>query len=68
MNSPQLLLADEPTGSLDETTGQTVFNLLKELAEREKIAVVLATHERRFAEACHRIVRVRDGRLDEIAG
>ncbi len=62
-----LLLADEPTGSLDETTGQTVFNLLKELAEREKIAVVLATHERRFAEACHRIVRVRDGRLDEIA-
>ncbi len=67
MNSPQLLLADEPTGSLDETTGQTVFNLLKELAEREKIAVVLATHERRFAEACHRIVRVRDGRLDEIA-
>ncbi len=67
MNSPQLLLADEPTGSLDETTGQTVFNLLKELAERDKIAVVLATHERRFAEACHRIVRVRDGRLDEIA-
>ena len=67
MNSPRLLLADEPTGSLDETTGSTVFGLLKQLAERERIAVVLATHERRFAEACHRIIRVRDGRLDEVA-
>ena len=68
MNRPRLLLADEPTGSLDETTGATVFALLKHLAEREGIAVVLATHERRFAEACHRIIRVRDGQLDEIAG
>jgi ABC-type lipoprotein export system ATPase subunit len=67
MNRPRLLLADEPTGSLDETTGATVFALLKELAERDGITVVLATHERRFAEACHRIVRVRDGRLEEIA-
>jgi len=67
MNSPRLLLADEPTGSLDEETGSTVFALLKRLAERERIAVVLATHERRFAEACHRIVRVRDGQLHEIA-
>jgi ABC-type lipoprotein export system ATPase subunit len=67
MNSPRLLLADEPTGSLDETTGATVFALIKDLAERDGITVVLATHERRFAEACHRIIRVRDGRLDEIA-
>lgn len=67
INRPALLLADEPTGSLDETTGATVFALLKQLAERDRIAVVLATHERRFAEACQRIVRVRDGRLDEIA-
>jgi ABC-type lipoprotein export system ATPase subunit len=67
MNAPRLLLADEPTGSLDEQTGATVFALLKDLAERSGITVVLATHERRFAEACHRIIRVRDGRLDEIA-
>jgi ABC-type lipoprotein export system ATPase subunit len=51
---------------LDEPTGATVFALLKQLAERDGITVVLATHERRFAEACHRIVRVRDGRLEEI--
>jgi ABC-type lipoprotein export system ATPase subunit len=67
INQPELLLADEPTGSLDESTGATVFELLKQLAERDRIAVVLATHERRFAEACHRIIRVRDGKLDEIA-
>lgn len=67
VNTPRLLLADEPTGSLDERTGSTVFELLKQLAERERIAVILATHERRFAEACHRIVRVRDGQLDELA-
>lgn len=67
MHQPRVLLADEPTGSLDETTGGNVFALLKELAERERITVVLATHERRFAEACHRIVRMRDGRLDEVA-
>ena len=67
MNRPRLLLADEPTGSLDETTGAAVFALLKSLAEQEGIAVVLATHERRFAEACHRIIRVRDGQLHELA-
>ncbi|WP_221031393.1 ABC transporter ATP-binding protein [Actomonas aquatica] len=66
LNAPRLLLADEPTGSLDEQTGETVFGLLKTLAEREKIAVVLATHERRFAEQCHRIVRVRNGLLSEV--
>ena len=66
LNAPRLLLADEPTGSLDEETGGTVFGLLKALATREKIAIVLATHERRFAEQCSRIVRVRNGRLSEI--
>jgi lipoprotein-releasing system ATP-binding protein len=65
MNAPRLLLADEPTGSLDEETGASVFALIKELAERDGIAVVLATHERRFAEACHRLVRMRNGRLGE---
>jgi len=65
MNSPRLLLADEPTGSLDEETGETVFNLLRDLALRDGITVVLATHERRFAEACDRLVCVRHGQLQE---
>ena len=66
MNSPRLILADEPTGSLDEQTGETVFNLLRDLAHREGIAVVLATHERHFAEACDRMLRVRDGQLEAV--
>lgn len=66
MNAPRLLLADEPTGALDEQTGETIFALLKELAAREGVAVVLATHERRFAEACDRIVRVRGGKVSEV--
>ena len=65
MNGPRLLLADEPTGSLDEATGDTVFSLLRELAREQRVAVVLCTHERRFAEACDRLLRVRAGRLEE---
>lgn len=66
MNGPRLLLADEPTGSLDEKTGDTVFALLKEMAQQNNIAILLATHERRFAEQCSRVLRVRDGQLSEI--
>ena len=64
MNSPQLLLADEPTGSLDEETGDTVFSLLRHLVRERGIAVVLATHERRYAEQCDRLLRVRQGRIE----
>lgn len=66
MNSPRLLLADEPTGSLDEATGENVFALLRELARAERAAVLLCTHERRFAEACDRLLRVRAGRVEEV--
>lgn len=64
MNSPRLLLADEPTGSLDEETADTVFALLRHLVQTRGIAVVLATHERRFAEQCDRLLRVRQGRIE----
>lgn len=63
MNSPRLLLADEPTGSLDEETGDTVFNLMRSLVKDRGIAVLLATHERRFAEQCDRMLRVRGGKI-----
>ena len=65
MNSPRLLLADEPTGSLDEVTGDTVFALLRLLVKERGITVVLATHERRFAEQCDRMLHVRQGRIEE---
>jgi ABC-type lipoprotein export system ATPase subunit len=65
VNSPRLLLADEPTGSLDETTGDTVFTLMRSLVKERGITVVLATHERRFAEQCDRMLHVRQGRIEE---
>ena len=66
-NKPKVLLADEPTGSLDESTGERVFDMMKALANREGVAVLLATHERRFAAACGRILRVRDGKIVEVS-
>jgi ABC-type lipoprotein export system ATPase subunit len=65
MNRPRLVLADEPTGSLDEATGDTVFALLRTLVREQGITVVLATHERRFAEQCDRQLRVRSGRIED---
>ena len=66
MNRPEVVFADEPTGSLDEATGAAVFELFKDLASREKVTVVLATHERRFVEACDRVLRVSQGVLAEL--
>lgn len=63
INKPAVLLADEPTGALDELTGEVIFGLFREMAKREGLTVILATHERKFAEGCDRILRVREGGL-----
>ncbi len=65
MNRPRLLLADEPTGSLDETTSRIVFDLLLELASNEGITLVMATHDRELARRCHHMVEMHDGRIHE---
>jgi ABC-type lipoprotein export system ATPase subunit len=67
MNKPGILLADEPTGSLDETTSATVFQLLLYLAASEGVTLVMATHDRALAERCDRLVEMRDGRIYEPA-
>ncbi len=61
MNNPEVVFADEPTGSLDEETGADVFQLLCRIVARENVSVVVATHERRFMEQCHRVIRVSHG-------
>lgn len=66
MHQPKIILADEPTGSLDEKNGDLVFEILKTMAKRENVTVVMATHERRFAEACDTIFQIRDGQSQEI--
>ena len=63
MNRPQLIFADEPTGSLDEDTGLEVFQMLRRLVAQENVSVLLATHERRFVEGCHRVLRVSKGKV-----
>jgi ABC-type lipoprotein export system ATPase subunit len=65
MNKPGILLADEPTGSLDERTSLQIFNLLMELAVTEGITLVMATHDRGLAQRCNRLVEMRDGKICE---
>lgn len=65
MNKPRILLADEPTGSLDEETSATVFQLLLDLVATEGVTLVMATHDRALAQRCDRLVEMRDGRIYE---
>lgn len=60
---PELLLADEPTGSLDPKTGREVIDLLFQIVESEKIALVMATHDLHLAERCGRQYTMDTGRL-----
>ncbi len=65
MNRPGILLADEPTGSLDEKTSGTVFDLLMELAGTEGVTLLMATHDRSLAGACDNVYEMHDGRIRE---
>ncbi len=65
---PQLILADEPTGDLDARTGKGIQDLLFGLNEEAGIALVVATHNRAFAERIGRQMELRDGRLFEYKG
>jgi putative ABC transport system ATP-binding protein len=60
---PDVLFADEPTGSLDSLTGEVVMNLMTSVAREEGITVILVTHEPRVAAYADREVIVRDGRV-----
>ena len=62
---PQILLADEPTGNLDGANGQAIMDLLFGLQDRHGATLVLVTHSRSLAARCDRVVRLRDGRLDD---
>ena len=66
MNTPKILLADEPTGSLDEQTSATVFQLLLDVAATEGVTLLMATHDRGLAERCDRILEMHDGRIHEL--
>jgi lipoprotein-releasing system ATP-binding protein len=63
VNGPSLLLADEPTGNLDEETAAQVFDLLLGLRARKGLTVLLATHNSGLASACDRTLRLHEGRV-----
>jgi putative ABC transport system ATP-binding protein len=60
---PHLLLADEPTGNLDATTGQQIIDLLFDPAHRNGATLVLITHDPALAARCDRVVHIADGRI-----
>ncbi|MBO9408709.1 ABC transporter ATP-binding protein [Shimia sp. R9_1] len=63
--SPRLLLADEPTGNLDQVTGETIMDLLFDLHAKRDTTLIMVTHSNSLAARCERVVRLRDGRLDD---
>jgi putative ABC transport system ATP-binding protein len=67
VGSRRLVLADEPTGALDTCTGDSVIELLASLGGERGTAIVLVTHEPRFASFADRVVSMRDGRIIDIA-
>ncbi|MDP3660600.1 ABC transporter ATP-binding protein [Phenylobacterium sp.] len=67
-NAPRLLLADEPTGNLDPATSLAVFQSLHQLARREGVAAVVATHNLELARHMDRVLALRDGHLEPYTG
>jgi putative ABC transport system ATP-binding protein len=66
IHSPRLLLADEPTGNLDTTTGALILALLERLTREQNTATVMATHSPEAAALADTVVRLRDGKVEEI--
>ncbi len=63
VNSPSLLLADEPTGNLDSRTSVEIMQVFQELNEREQLTIILVTHEPDIASYAKRVITFRDGRV-----
>lgn len=67
ITQPKLLLADEPTGDLDGRTADSVFELISRLHRDYGLTSLIATHNVAFARRCHRVLRLQQGRIEEIA-
>jgi len=68
VGGPEILLADEPTGNLDPSSGRRVFEVLRELQVERSFSLVLATHNERLATGCDRVLRLEEGRLGVLEG
>jgi putative ABC transport system ATP-binding protein len=65
INSPAIVLADEPTGNLDSHTGAGIVELLLDLRAQRGMTILIATHDSRVAARCDRVVRLLDGRITD---
>ncbi len=65
-NDPAIILADEPTGNLDTGTGTEIIELLSSLNRERHVTIITATHDHKMLAASHRVVWIRDGRIDRI--
>ena len=66
VHAPKLLLADEPTGNLDTVTGNVILELLRRIADEGKTSILMATHSAESAAFADAIVKMRDGRIQEV--
>lgn len=63
MNAPLVMLADEPTGSLDSRNGQEIIHLLKESHEKYQQTLIIVTHDENIALQADRIITISDGKI-----
>ena len=65
-NDPAIILADEPTGNLDLTTGEEIISLLKRLSIERGVTIISATHDFKMLNVSDQVIWIRDGRIDKI--
>jgi putative ABC transport system ATP-binding protein len=67
VNKPKLIFADEPTGNLDSTTGESIMKLLFDLNKQLGCTIILVTHDEELANRCQTQIRLKDGKIESIA-
>ncbi len=65
ISEPELLLADEPTGNLDQNTGKQIIEILHNLCTEDKITMIIVTHDQKIAQKAHRVIQLEEGQMSK---